>query len=138
MRQGTAQRRFFFMAALTLPVPGLLVWAVVIRDWWLVVMGVIVLPSMIGRLVNALDLAWPESRFGRWYGGLPRFRPPKAQGIVVGFALLISMIALLVILNGGLNAVVLGFVALICAFWLFRLARAIHMEGWRREKRGEK
>jgi hypothetical protein len=138
MEQRAGRRWFFFLAAASLGFGAGLAWAVVLREWLLVVIGVTALPSMIQMLADAFNQAWPGSRFGGWYGRFPRFRPPKAQGIAVGFAFLVSVTAMLIILDDGMNAVALGFMALICTFWLVRLARAIHTEGWRGDKRTEK
>lgn len=137
MELGTARRRFFCLVGLTLALPGLLVWGVFLRDWWLVVMGLIALPPMIGRLVDAFSLAWPGSRSG-WCGSSRRLHLSKAQGIVVGFGLFIPMVALLAILDGGLNAVAFGAAAVVCALWLFWLVRVMQAEGWRGGKRSRK
>ena len=123
MEVSAARRRLFLLAALSLVFAVALVWAVVLRDWWLVVIGVIALSPMIGRLVDAFNLAWPGSRFGGWRNRLPQFRLSKAQEIFVGFAFLVVMSALLIIFSAELNAVAIAVAMLLCALWLFRLVR---------------
>ena len=137
-KPGTARRRFFALAALTLPMPGMLVLGVVIRDWWLVVMGAILLPAMLGRLADAFNLAWPGSRFGGWHNHFPRVRLPKAIGIVVGLAFFALSVALLIILGEGLNRVALAVMVIFCALWILRLGHTIQTEGWLGDRRGEK
>src|SRR4030042_2595041 len=107
MDVSSARRRFFLQAVLLLAFAVALLWAVVLRDWWMMAMGAIALPLMIGRLVDAFKLAWPGSRL-RSYSPFPRFRLSNAQGIVVGSALFIPMVALLAILDGGPHAVAFG------------------------------
>jgi hypothetical protein len=140
MTEPRATRRwFFFLAAASLGYAAVLVWAVVLREWWVVVIGVAAgLPSIIKMPVDTFNQLWPGSRFGRWYSRLPRLRLPKAQDIVAGFALFALLFVPLIVLRWGLNAVLLALVASFCAVSLFRLIRTIRKEGWSGEKRSGK
>jgi uncharacterized membrane protein len=129
----TARRVFVLLVALVLAIVAITAWAIILRDWWLLAIGVIAAADMVATAMKHYTVGWP----GSWldsYRRLPRARLSETQWILAGLVFMVGMTLPLIAFGQAQNNVLLGFVGLVYAVWLFRLVRVIRKEGWRARK----
>lgn len=129
----TARRVFVLLVALALPIIAAAAWVIILRDWLFLPIWVAAAAGHIATAMKHYTVGWP----GSWldsYRRFPRVRLSEAQWILAGLVFVVGMTLPLIAFGQAQNNVLLGFVGLVYAVWLFRLLRVMRKEGWRARK----